>query len=424
MPTAATDLAQALVGRSPGARPRCWNGWPPATRARNCAHFNLSFSSVKFHIEHLYAKLGVNRKRQALSRAQALGLLAPTDPLASLGPAPRHNLPLQVTRFFGREGELAQLRERLGENRLVTLTGPGGVGKTRLSLQTAEELLPGFTDGVWLVELAPLSDPSLVAQQVASSLGLRDDPGRPILESLTVFLRQRQVLVVLDNCEHLLAACAHLADRLLRACPGVRLLASSREPLGLAGEAIFSVPSLSFPDPNHPPPIGQMTDYAAISLFLDRARLVVPDFGVAAHNLAALVRICQRLDGLPLAIEMAAARLNLLNADQVAAHLDDAFHLLTGGSRVAPPRHQTLRATMDWSYKLLSEPERLLLQRLALFAGGCTLEAAEAICADGRLQAAEVLDALASLAAQPGYCRLPSRRCAPYRLLEITRQYA
>ena len=224
----------------------------------------------------------------------------------------------------------------------MTLTGSGGVGKTRLSLRAAEEAAADFTDGVWLVELAPLSDPALVAQ-AAASLGLRDEPGRPILETLTAFLRERQALLVLDNCEHLLEACARLADTLLRACPRLRILASSREPLGIAGEAVFPVPSLPFPDPDHLPPIDQMTDYAAVSLFIDRARLVLPDYQVTAHNAAALARICQRLDGIPLALEMAAARLNLLTAEQLAGRLDDAFRLLTGGSRSALPRQQTLR---------------------------------------------------------------------------------
>jgi predicted ATPase/DNA-binding CsgD family transcriptional regulator len=391
----------------------------------------LAVSSIKWHIQHLYGKLGVSGKRQALTRAKELGLLGPPPAAAaaegqpSARPERKHNLPLQVTHFFGREREIAQLKERLAEHRLVTLTGPGGVGKTRLSLRTAEEVLRDFPAGVWLVELAPLSDPALVAQQVASSLGLHDDPGRPILETLTFFLRDRQVLLVLDNCEHLLEACARLADTLLRSCPRVRILASSREPLGIAGEAVFSVPSLSFPDPDHLPPIDQMTDYMAISLFVDRARLVRPDYQVAAHNAAALGRICQRLDGLPLAIEMAAARLNILNADQLAARLDDAFRLLTGGSRSALPRQQTLRATIDWSYELLSDKECLLFQRLSVFAGGCTLEAAEAVCADLSLQPSDVLDLLASLVAKSMVIadRRPGEETR-YHLLEMVRQYA
>jgi predicted ATPase len=275
------------------------------------------------------------------------------------------------------------------------------------------------------VELAPLSDSALVPQQMATSLGLRDEPGQPIIETLTAYLRNRQVLLVLDNCEHLLAACAQLADSLLRACPRVRLLASSREPLGVAGEAVFSVPSLSFPDPDHLPPVDQMTDYVAVSLFIDRARLVLPDYQVAAHNAAALARICQRLDGIPLPIEMAAARLNILNADQLAGRLDDAFRVLTGGSRSALPRQQTLRATIDWSYQLLNEQERRLLQRLSVFAGGCTLAAAEAVCADVNLPPADILDRLASLVAKSLVLANRQPGDEPrYRLLETVRQYA
>jgi predicted ATPase/DNA-binding CsgD family transcriptional regulator len=430
----------------------------------------LAVSSVKWHTQHLYAKLGVNSKKQAVARARELGLLgslpaasAPGLPVTPSGmpgsasvqtaPSPaaqperKHNLPLQVTRFFGREREVAQLIERLVENRLVTLTGSGGVGKTRLSLRTAEEVLGDFAGGVWLVELAPLSDPALVAQQVASSLGLRDESRRPTLETLTFFLRDRHLLLVLDNCEHLLEACGRLADTLLRACPGLRILASSREPLGIAGEAVFSVPSLSFPDPDHLPPIDRLTDYMAVSLFIDRARLVLPDYQVTASNAISLARICQRLDGIPLALEMAAARLNIFTAEHLADRLDDVFHLLTGGSRSALPRQQTLRATVDWSYKLLSEPERLLFQRLSVFAGGCTLEAAEAVCADparggglevrqailaqlpaalpGLLLGAEILEVLASLVAKSMV--IANRRPgvdARYHLLEFTRQYA
>src|SRR5258706_4663353 len=227
----------------------------------------LAKSSVKWHLRQLYGKLGVNSKEQAIRRAQELGLLetpgAPAvgKPPVTPPPAPKHNLPLQVTRFFGREAEIIQLKARLAEHRLVTLTGSGGVGKTRLSLATAETLLSDFAAGVWLVELAPLTDAALVPQQVATSLGLRDEPGRPIIETLTAFLHARQVLLVLDNCEHLLGACARVAYGLLRVCPQLRILASSREPLGVPGEVVFSVPSLSFPDPNQLPPIGQMTDY-------------------------------------------------------------------------------------------------------------------------------------------------------------------
>jgi predicted ATPase/DNA-binding CsgD family transcriptional regulator len=391
----------------------------------------LAVSSVKWHIQQLYGKLGVNSKRQALNRARELGLLDATrspaerKPAAAPPPVPQHNLPLQVTRFFGRETEISQLKTRLSEHRLVTLTGSGGVGKTRLSLRVAEEVMADFPDGVWFVVLAPLSDPALVPQQVAASLSLRDEPGTPIFETLVHFLLGRQVLLVLDNCEHMLVACAQLADALVRACPRVKLLASSREPLGVAGEAVVLVPSLPFPKPAESLTPEQLGGYASVSLFVDRAHLVVPDYQVGTHNAAALARICQRLDGIPLALEMAAGRLRLLNTEALAARLDDAFRLLTGGSRSALPRQQTLRAVIDWSYDLLSLDERRLLQRLSVFAGGCTLEAAEEVCSGEGLEAVQVLELLASLV-EKSMVVADRRHDAEtrYRLLEIVRQYA
>jgi len=402
----------------------------------------LAVSSVKWHSKHLYAKLEVNSKKQAIARAHELGLLgappgAPvsgspqTAPSPATEPESRHNLPLQVTRFFGREGEVAQLIELLGENRLVTLTGSGGVGKTRLSLRTAEEVLADFSDGVWIVELAPLADPAQVAPQIATTLGVRDEPGRPILDTLTNRLRERQFLLVLDNCEHLLAVCAQVADSLLRACPRLRLLATSREPLGVPGEALFPVPSLPYPDSGIAVTVEKVREYAAVRLFLDRARLVTPDYQLGSHNVAAVAQICQRLDGIPLALEMAAARINILSSDQLARRLQDVFQVLTGGSRTALPRQQTLRATIDWSYNLLSEPERVLLQCLAVFAGGCTLEAAEAVCSGGEPAAGqailpeELIEVLASLVAKSMVVAdRQAGEAARYHLLETIRQYA
>src|SRR5579859_1013707 len=402
----------------------------------------LAVSSVKWHSKHLYAKLEVNSKKQAIARAHELGLLgappgAPvsgspqTAPSPATEPESRHNLPLQVTRFFGREGEVAQLIELLGENRLVTLTGSGGVGKTRLSLRTAEEVLADFSDGVWIVELAPLADPAQVAPQIATTLGVRDEPDRPVLDTLTHQLRQRQLLLVLDNCEHLLAVCARVADALLRACPRLRLLATSREPLGVPGEALFPVPSLPYTDSGIAVTVEKVREYAAVRLFLDRARLVTPDYQLGSHNVAAVAQICQRLDGIPLALEMAAARINILSSDQLARRLQDVFQVLTGGSRTALPRQQTLRATIDWSYNLLSEPERVLLQCLAVFAGGCTLDAAEAVCSGGQPAAGptvlpeELIEVLASLVAKSMVVAdRQAGEAARYHLLETIRQYA
>ena len=395
------------------------------SRPEIAVKLTLALTSVKFHIQHLYGKLGVNSKRQALTRAKELGLLAAGPGFQAALPPRKHNLPLQVTRFFGREAEIVQLRDLLDDYRLVTLTGSGGVGKTRLSLRVAEESLTEFRDGVCFVDLAPLADPALVPRQTAFSLGLREEPGRTSLETLLAYLSQRQALLVLDNCEHLLEACARLADSLLRAGPALKILTTSREPLGAGGEAVFRVPSLPFPDPTRAPSMERLADFPSVRLFVDRARLVMPDYQVAGHNSAPIARICQRLDGIPLALELAAARVKLLTAEQVAARLDDTLGLLTGGGRTALARHQTLQATIDWSYTLLTEPERVLLQRLSVFAGGCTLAAAEAVCAREDLPADRILDALTALVdkslviadRQPG---LDTR----YHLLEMVRQYA
>ena len=307
----------------------------------------------------------------------------------------------------------------------MTLTGSGGVGKTRLSLRVAEEALAEFADGVWFVELAALSDPELVPRQAAISLGLAEEAGRTSLETLTAHLRQRQSLLVLDNCEHLPEACAQLADSLLRACPALKLLATSRAPLGAVGEAVFRVPSLPFPDSAEPLVLEELAKFPSLGLFIDRARLVLPDYQIATHNAAAVARICQRLDGIPLALELAAARVKLLTAEQVAGRLDDALRLLTGGSRSGLPRHQTLLATLDWSYALLNGPERLLLQRLSVFAGGCTLEAVEAVCAGDGLEGADLLDQLSALVDKSLVIaeRRPGHDTR-YRLLEMVRQYA
>ena len=357
-------------------------------------------------------------------------------PLSPPSSAPKHNLPLQVTRFFGREAETAQLVHHLREHRLVTLTGAGGVGKTRLSLRVGEQVGGDFSDGVFFVELATLADPVLVPEQVAATLGVRDEPGRPLLETLTVFLRGRQILLVLDNCEHLLQACARLAEALLRACPRLRILASSREPLAVYGEAVFQVPSLPFPDASQALSVEHLDEFAAVGLFADRARLVQPEYRVGPQDAAAVAYICQRLDGIPLAIEMAAARMNLLTAEQLAGRLDETFSVLTAGSRTALPQHQTLHATIDWSYQLLNETERLLLRRLSVFAGGCTLEAAETVCADRAgagledgqaifAKRGEIVDVLGSLVAKSMVVANRSvGGAARYRMLEMIRQYA
>jgi predicted ATPase/class 3 adenylate cyclase len=313
-----------------------------------------------------------------------------------------NNLPVQLTSFIGREKEMNEVKRLLGTTHLLTLTGTGGTGKTRLSMQVAADLLDQFPDGVWLIELATIDDPGQVASAIAGPLRVREEPGQPMQVTLVNYLRNKKLMLILDNCEHLIAECARIADALLRAAPGLQIMASSREPLGIAGERTWPVPSLSIPESwrdeiRGPDAAERLTQYEAVRLFIDRATAVRPGFKVTNENAPYVAEICWRLDGIPLAIELAAARIRVLSLDQIASRLNDQFRLLTGGSRTALPRQQTLRALIDWSYDLLSEQERILLRRLSAFAGGRTLEAVEAVCSDDKLQDYEVIDVLTTL---------------------------
>jgi predicted ATPase len=339
-----------------------------------------------------------------------------------------HNLPIQLTSFIGRERDIAEVKRLLATSRLLTMTGAGGTGKTRLALQVAAGLLDAsaFPDGVWLIELAPLAEPVLVPQSVATVLGLRETPGRPITAVLVDDLGPKRALLVLDNCEHLIAACAELAELLLRTCPRLTILATSREALGIAGESAYQVPSLSLPQPNQLNSLDAVAQSEAVRLLVERAVGVQAGFALTRANLSAVVQVCQQLDGMPLAIELAVARLRMLPLGEIAARLDDRFRLLTGGHRTALPRHQTLQALIDWSYELLTGPEQILLRRLAVFAGGWTLEAAEAVCAGDGVAAGDVFDLLGHLIDKSlvQVDRLAATGGAWYRLLETIRQYA
>ncbi|MBM4119207.1 hypothetical protein FJ251_16020, partial [bacterium] len=356
--------------------------------------------------------------RRALAALEAAGA-------AAAPPAAAHNLPLALTRFIGRERELAELKRLVGFARLVTVTGPGGCGKTRLALELARALAPAYPDSVWLVEFARVGEAERVPQAAAAALGLREETARPLAETLAEHLREKACLLVLDNCEHLLAPCAALAHALLAGCPRLKILATSRERFALAGEQDFPLASLTLPASEDPARLAQSE---ALRLFVDRARLVRPDWTLGAEATPVVARICRRLDGIPLAIELAAARVRVLDVAAIEARLDDRFRLLTsagapGAGGAALPQHQTLRAALDWSYDLLTADEQRLLRGLAVFAGGWSLELATAVCGEGRdefemlEQLTHFVDkSLVVVASGPG-------GEARYQLLETVREY-
>jgi predicted ATPase/class 3 adenylate cyclase len=335
-----------------------------------------------------------------------------------------NNLPVQMTSFVGREGEIAEVKKSLENTRLVTLTGSGGTGKTRLSLQAASEILDRFKDGVWLIELAPITDPELVPKTVAGILGIHEESARPIMTTLLDWFRDRELLLILDNCEHLLDTCARFTDSVLRGSREVRILSSSREALGIAGEIAYRVPSLPTPSPKDRLELERLEKFESVQLFTQRAVQTQPTFKVTNATAPAVAQICHRLDGIPLAIELAAARVKVLSLEQIAERLDDRFRLLTGGSRTALPRQQTLRALIDWSYQLLSEQERLLFRRLAVFVGGWTLEAAEAVCTGKGIEPVDILDLLTHLVDKSLVIVQTIGKESRYRRLETIRQYA
>ena len=327
-----------------------------------------------------------------------------------------------MTSFIGRVAELADVRKLLGQTRLLTLLGVGGLGKTRLSLQLAAEVLDDYPDGVWFVELAALTDERLVPQAIASVLGVKEEAGHPVIDALAKYTAQRHLLIVLDNCEHLVHACAEVAKRLLQSGPGLKILTSSREALHMRGETTFPVPVLAIPDAMQTISLATLTQYEAVRLFVDRAAAAQPAFRVTEQNAPAVIGICRRLDGIPLAIELAAARLRAMSVDTIAERLSDRFRLLVHGDRTALPRQQTLRALIDWSYDLLTEDERSLFRHLAVFAGGWTLEAAEAVGANGDLQEHDLLDFLSRLV-EKSLVALDADG-GRYRLLDTVREYA
>ncbi len=405
-------------------------------RLRAVAHGGqvlLSGATAELVADHLpesveLIDLGVHRLRD-LGRAErvyALGhpdLAGTVQPPRSLDQLP-NNLPIQLTSFVGRARELVELDTLLASTRLLTLAGAGGCGKTRLALQLAADALDRYPDGVWFVELAPLSDPALIESALATTVGVRPFPGQTSLEAAVLHLAGHRALVLLDNCEHILETCAHLADALLRGCPDVTVLTTSREPLGVAGETTWRVPSLSLPPEQAPEPFQSLVRSDAVRLFIERAIKVRPNFAVTHDSAPYVAEICQALDGIPLALELAAARVRVLSIERIAGGLADRFRLLTGGARGTLPRLQTLRASVDWSHELLDQPERTLLRRLGVFHGGFTLDACESVCADDDLERDAILDLLTSLVDKSLVLVDERESVSRYALLETVRQYA
>jgi predicted ATPase/class 3 adenylate cyclase/DNA-binding CsgD family transcriptional regulator len=370
--------------------------------------------------------LGLHRLRD-LARAEQVYQLCHTDlhddfgALRSLS-AFLNNLPLQISTFVGREAEIAEVRELLSQSRLLTLTGAGGCGKTRLALQVAAEVLDDHPDGVWWVDLAPIGDSALVASEVAATLSIREIASQPVIDTLTAQLAERRLLIGLDNCEHVLQACAELAAALLEVCPGVVILATSRESVGVEGEQSWRVPSLCVPEAERAPTA--LAGIEAVQLFCDRAQHARPNFRLVDANAQAVATICQRLDGIPLAIELAAARVRLLTPQEIADAMRERFVLLTGGSRTAMPRQRTLEASVDWSHDLLSAAEQALFRRISVFAGGWTLDAVESVCAGDGLAVVQILDLLASLVDKSLVQAEEQGVKTRYGMLETVRVYA
>jgi predicted ATPase/DNA-binding CsgD family transcriptional regulator len=387
----------------------------------------LALSSVKWYVQQVYGKLGVNNKQRAILRAKELGLFETQSTVVSVHFHPKHNLPSQLTSFIGREKEIETVKQLIsphGGGRLLTLTGAGGSGKTRLALEAAAKLLESFPDGVWFIEFASLTDPALVPQSLLTTLGLSEQADRSALAIISDFLQPKRLLLVLDNCEHLIQAGAQLAETLLRACPTLHILTTSREALGVDGEKLYLVPTLTTPDPTHAN-FETLEQYEAVQLFVERAQAAWSGFVLTNDNALPVAQVCYQLDGIPLALELAAARVKALRVEQIAIRLEDRFDLLTGGRRTALPRHQTLHSLIDWSYDLLLEPERVLLRRLSVFAGGWTLESAEAVCVGDGIDTDAVLDLMTQLVNKSlVLVEREHGQEARYRMLETVREYA
>ena len=376
----------------------------------------------------LFSDLGEKKLKDLVSpvrlyQVNSPGLRSDFPPLKTLDARP-NNLPVQISNFIGRENEIKQISENLGTASLITLTGSGGSGKTRLALQAGAEMIDNFADGVWFIELAQLNDGDLLAQVIGRTFGLDENSGNKPDEALIEFLKKKEALLIIDNCEHIIDASANLTEKLLVNCPRLKITATSREALKISGEKIIRVDSLTTPDPDELATTESISQFEAVRLFIDRALAVNSDFQVNNENAPALAEICCRLDGIPLAIELAAARIKVLPLEKINDRLSDRFKLLTGGKRTVLPRQQTLRAMIDWSYDLLNDNEKLLFRRLAVFKGGWTLEAAEEICSDESLDSYEVIDLLTGLLDKSLITSKEDPESMRFGMLESIRQYA
>lgn len=344
-------------------------------------------------------------------------------PLKTLDARP-NNLPVQLTTFIGREKEIAEVKKLMSDSRLLTFTGPGGTGKTRLSMQVAVDVIDEFDHGVWLTELASLKDPDFIMQAIARSIGISEQANQNTETAVFNFLVDKKLLIILDNCEHLIEACAELSERMLNKFPDLKIIATSREALRCSGETIYKVQALSIPDPEKNISLVSLSQYESVRLFIERALSVKPDFRINNYNAPAVSQICYRLDGIPLAIELAAARINVLTPENICDKLNNRFNLLTKGSRTALPRQQTLKALIDWSYDMLNEKEKLFLQRLSVFSGGWTLESAEEICSDEIIDSMEIMDLHTNLLDKSLINSIEKSGVIKFFLLETIRHYA
>jgi len=390
-----------------------------------------SDESRQLYREILEGRLGPAAPTIAVSAATSRGttldlpadLLESSRPLAHRMVGRRHNLPVQLSSFVGREREMREMERLLGSSRALTLTGPGGAGKTRLAIEAAASQISVYQDGVWLVELAALSEPALVVQAIADVFDVREQQAVSLVELVIRHIDDRRLLLLLDNCEHLVEACASTAQALLTGCPNLRIMTTSRQSLRIPGEVVFRVPSLPVPDPDAVMDPAELAPIDSVRLFVERAQAIVPTFSLTARNATAVARLCHHLDGLPLAIELAASRVAVLPVTAIADRLDDRFRLLVGGSRTALSRQQTLKATLDWSYNLLTEPQRRVLRALSVFVGGAPLRGVEIVCSRAGVGSSDVLHLLGDLVDQ-SLVTLDDADAEPrYRMLETVREY-